>query len=206
MFGRNFIHDYRDKKYQLVVPKAKINKRYWSDNRYWGDQKNTSACVGFAWSHWLSCAPIRNWLRPEAIYELAKHLDQWHGTDYEGTSVRAGAKLLQKLGFIDSYAWATNLQVIIDTILQVGPVVVGTDWYSNMTDPDHRGYLHPSGIYEGGHAYLLTGVNCKQERFRMKQSWGRSWGRNGRAWISFEEFEILLDDAGECCLGVEVKL
>lgn len=121
--------------------------------------------------------------------------------DEEGTTVRAGAKTLQLLGFISEYRWATNIDQVIDTLLEVGPVVVGTNWYEGMDGPT----MQVSGELLGGHAYLLSGVDVLRKTFRVKNSWGRAWANNGRSTMPFTTFKQLLSYNGEACLGVERK-
>jgi C1A family cysteine protease len=38
----------------------------------------------------------------------------------------------------------------------------------------------------------------------MKNSWGRGWGIDGRASISFADMERLILDNGEACMAVQV--
>ena len=203
IFGRYAISDERDKKYKIKAIKSIRTYRYWNDSKCWGDQLNTPHCVGYAWMHWLAAAPIISWLNADGIYYLAQQNDEWEGEDYDGTSVRAGAKVLRMIGLIDSYKWCWDLDMLITTVLDLGPVVVGTNWYTDMENPDKSGILHVSGNNLGGHAYAITGVSKKTELFRMKNSWNRIWGKNGRAYITFEDMAKLIKEDGEVCLAME---
>lgn len=207
-FGRDRLPDSRDRRFRVprrwhqLPPRG---RRYWADYRWMGDQEDSPHCVGFSWAHWLQCAPYRQWVEPLGIYKLAQRLDEWEGTDYDGTSVRAGAKALASLGFIGAYHWATDVHEIAETILHTGPVVVGTEWTEGMSSPDAQGIVRPEGTSLGGHAYILTGVNVERRLFRLKNSWGRGWGRRGRALISFDDMQELISADGEACIGVEKK-
>jgi len=190
----------------LLFRKAKKSKRvtrYWYDNRWWADQGETPHCVGYAWAHWLVNTPVINYMDPNGLYALAQQNDEWPGEDYDGTTVRAGAKVLRTLGFIHEYKWAFTLDTLVEALLEKGPVVVGTDWYEAMSNPNRYGKIKIGGKKEGGHAYLLTGVDTKKRVFRIKNSWGRAWGKQGRALIGFAEMRILLREKGEACLAVE---
>ena len=66
--------------------------------------------------------------------------------------------------------------------------------------------LKPAGELRGGHAYVLNGVNVNKEMFRVKNSWSRRWGDKGRALISFEDMQTLLNQQGEACMASEVKV
>ena len=204
-FGRLAAEDERDRMFQLRVPAAATTQRfaYWSDHTYFGDQLNTPHCVGYAWTHWLCNAPISNYLDPDGIYELAQHIDEWDGTQYFGTSVRAGAKVLHKLGLIERYEWCWDVETLIEAVLSRGPVIVGTDWHRSMDTADENGIIKVAGRSIGGHAYLINGVSRDRGFFRIKNSWGRQWAAEGRAWISFEDMDKLITAEGEVCLAVE---
>lgn len=206
VFGRERAPDPRDKRFSLGCGAFNLPERghrYWQDSRWCGDQGATPQCVGYAWAHWLHAAPFKQYLDPTGIYRLAQLLDEWEGTDYDGTSVRAGAKALSELGLIGAYQWADTVNQIAATILKIGPVVVGTTWTTGMSNPTEGGIIRPEGEELGGHAYLLTGVSLDRRVFRVKNSWGRAWGQRGRAWIRFEDFAALLADGGEACIGRE---
>lgn len=127
------------------------------------------------------------------------------GNSYDGTSVRAGAKILKKQGFINSYYWAWDIDTIVDALLNLGPIVVGTWWTEDMFYPDTKGWIKATGEMAGGHAYLLDGVNTKKKKIRIKNSWGREWGKNGFAYISFDDLDQLIKMNGEACLATEIE-
>jgi len=209
-FGRIYIPDSRDAKYPIRKQSTRRTFRYWWANGWWGDQKNTPQCVAYALVHWLEDGPVTQrqavpCIKPATVYRRAQELDEWPGENYEGTSVRGGAKALQEWGYIKEYRWTSKLSVLISTILESGPVVVGTSWYDKMSYPDDSGLIHIAGELVGGHAYLINGVNCQTELFRFKQSWNRNWGRNGHGYISFDDMRKLIEDEdGEVCQAIEV--
>lgn len=205
VWGRYPIEDERDQKFALSLRGSNLKKKLWADTNWEGDQKATPRCVGFAWAHWLDASPISQFANPDGIYELAQAVDEWEGTDYDGTSVRAGAKVLERIGFITSYQWAFDVEQIVEALLQVGPVVVGTEWLSGMMSPDPRGLIRAKGRSAGGHAYLLTGVDRVQGFVRVKNSWGLRWGVKGRAYLPIDDLGRLLRQQGEACLGIEAR-
>lgn len=205
VFGRRFYPDPRDKKHALARIHSDRLSCSWNDSWWSGDQGGNPACVGFAWAHWLACQPIRQYVDPYGIYGIARYMDEWPGTDHEGTTIRAGAKMLSALGFIGEYRWAWDLDRVVEAILELGPVVIGTNWHLGMDEPDDAGYLNLAGPIVGSHATLLSGVDRRRKRFRLKNSWGPAWGTHGHVWLRFGDFDALLAADGEACLALEKK-
>src|SRR5688500_6601831 len=92
--------------------------RYYA-TRTWLDQNGYPHCVGYAWAHWLELGPVAYPGRltnenADQIYRVAQVVDEWPGIDYAGTSVRAGAKVLQADGRIESYLWAFDAATVMD--------------------------------------------------------------------------------------------
>lgn len=145
-------------------------------------------------------API---VDPAVIYAEAQKLDEWEGEDYDGTSVRAGAKALQRRGWIGEYRWAKTWADIEYALLNRGPLVVGTLWTLGMCEPDGNGRIRVDGPEVGGHAYVLNGINLKSGLLRIKNSWGPEFGRGGHAYVGITEWRDLWSDGGEACLAVE---
>lgn len=158
--------------------------------------------------HWLEDAPVTHAgkapiVDPAALYREAQGLDEWEGEDYDGTSVRAGAKALQKRGWVAEYRWAKNWSDIEYALMNLGPLVVGTLWTLGMCEPDGNGRIRTEGPEVGGHAYVLNGLNLKSGLLRIKNSWGPEYGRGGHAYIGITEWRDLWADGGEACLAVE---
>lgn len=197
--------------------------KYWNSNRWWGDQGGTSQCVVYTAAHmverpnnrttpWQSqgghALKWNGWrfdgqeplINLDDAYNWAQLNDEWPGTDYDGTSVRAGMKYLQRQGLITGYHWAYDNNTIINALLYNGPVSVGTMWTMDMFITNSRGFTRPTGEDAGGHAYLLDGVNTRHKFYRFKNSWGRNWGRYGHGYITFDDFDILLKNWGEAAI------
>ena len=184
------------------------------------DQGQEGACVGFGWTGELIASPKPD-RRVEAntadvyarnIYRQAQHIDEWEGNDYEGTSVLAGAKIVKELGFMESYRWATSVEDLRDTLITTGPVVIGVNWYEGMGWPDEKNLIRPTGGYYGGHCVFVYEYHPKKRLpgdywgrhrvFRIRNSWGESWGTNGSAHILYGDMARLISEGAEMCVPI----
>lgn len=171
----------------------------------WLDQGREGACVGFAWAHEHAARP---YVRPadtalaQALYREAQRLDPWPGEDYSGTSVLAGAKAAQARGHLSEYRWAFTLADALAVVSRHGPAVAGVNWWTGMFTPDAEGFIRPTGQVAGGHAILVRGVNVRRRTITLRNSWGRSWGRDGDCYLTWDDFGTLLADGGELCVPV----
>jgi hypothetical protein len=228
-FGRRFAKDDRDHGYLMrrLLPDARrltlAVRKTWSINARALNQGQTGTCVGHAWRNFLRCAPIRTEKSgPSAfdVYRSAVLKDTWAGNDDEaqladgdpgldfGTSVRAGAEAVTGFGRLKSYVWAFSLQPAVEWVLTEGPVVLGTNWYSSLSQPDAQGIsrITPTATVIGGHAYLLRGVDTRKALARCCNSWGDGWGKSGEFFLPFRDLERLILEDGEACSAVEQRL
>ena len=216
--GRVYVPDERDKQFQLrsalPIEAPNINYKYWWSSGWWGNQGRTSQCVAYSWAHWLAEGPLTQGAKRKGtkssidttyLYNEAQKNDDWEGEEYNGTSVRAGAKILKREGYISSYNWAWDIDTIKTALLTAGPLVVGTVWTHDMFFPNEKGIITATGENLGGHAYLLDGINIKKKLIRIKNSWDREWGKKGFAYISFDDMTKLISQYGEACLAVEIE-
>jgi hypothetical protein len=219
--GRIEVPDERDRMFLLAdaLPPAAAEDlpeyKYWWASGWWGNQGSLPHCVAYSWLHWVEDGPVthfyegrdtRPMLNPKGLYDACQLVDQWPGENYDGTSVRAGAKMLAQHGVIKEYRWAWDIDTALRALRSAGPLVVGTWWYMDMFYPDSKGFIRPTGDKAGGHAYVINGVNMNKGFVRIKNSWGRDWGRRGYAYMKIDDFASLIESGGEVCMAVEKKL
>lgn len=220
-FGRLVAIDERDKRprYAMAAPPTDRTHRNWLSLGGPWDQGSTSQCVAYSSHRYLHTHPVVNrpWMPHADLYHQCQLVDEWPGEDYDGTSVRAAFKVFKTFGAVESYNWAFELEPVVRHVLEIGPVVMGTDWTDGMFDVDAHGYIWPTGDLAGGHAWLLVAVNRNRSNpdgtrgaGRLLNSWGR-WGHNssGRAWVAFHVLERLIAGLdqwpGEAAVGKEIK-
>jgi C1A family cysteine protease len=185
------------------------------------DQGQEGACVGFGWSCELAARPsevedVTDAFARESIYWQAQRTDEYEGGAYpgadpfsEGSSVLAGAKVCQSLGFFSEYRWALTLEDLVLAVGYKGPAVIGIDWYEGMYDPDADGFIHPAGQIVGGHCICIIGVHVELNEggkidplrswFLLQNSWGASWGMDGRCRLTVVEM-MKLWPGGDFCI------
>lgn len=217
--GRLPAIDFRDRRFLAKPPEANqinVSMKHWHTGNVL-DQGESPQCVAFAWEQYLESGPVTNkpYETPDQLYHEAQKVDEFPGEDYDGTSVRAGAKVIAAAGLLGNYVWAFDLSTATRSLLTQGPLVMGTNWDNAMFEPfTYKGttFIKRGGGNAGGHAYVVFGVNLKRPCFcgdlgavEMINSWGRSWADNGRAWICLKEFSTLISENGEACMATEIK-
>lgn len=211
----------------LSFPARELFRRTEVANHTWRapvtplDQGSEGACVGYGWTHEALTTPVRvdlaqlaqkQWpTEPHAfatsVYRAAQKIDEWGGEAYEGTSVNAGAKIMRERGLIKEWRWAFGVDDVMLSILNVGPVVLGINWYSGMYVAKN-GIVDVSGSLVGGHCLLANATRKKgvifedEEAIGWVNSWGPGYGRNGRAWIRKSQLATLLSQQGEAAVPV----
>lgn len=166
--------------YLTKIGKKNLIYKVWDRGEVW-DQGGQNSCVGFACAMLLESDPkaVKS-PDPDLIFQEAKKFDAAAKT---GTGIRSGLKALQKMGYVKSYYMTDEITEIIVAVLNLGPVVVGIDFYHGMIKAVDR--LYASGGIAGQHAVVVYGVDLKKEDFLIVNSHGVEWGVLGTARVSF---------------------
>jgi hypothetical protein len=211
--------DERSRNFPLTVEaEPKRVRRLWRQGVVL-DQGNEGACVGFGWTgtelsgpQWPDPQPTKTagYMRAIDRYRRAQTIDEWPGEAYSGTSVLAGAKVMQADGVVSEYRWCFGIDDVRNALLTHGPVVIGIPWYSKMYSTNLDGTVKIGGDKVGGHCLFLNGYHPAKlvdgkprEMFRWRNSWGSTYGINGSAWISTDALMVLLEEA-EACVPTKV--
>jgi hypothetical protein len=215
--GRHLHHDPRSLNYpitEFLDQTKKITSKHW--RRYLGplDQGQLGSCTGNACAGMIGSVPLhinRAAGGPKIdenlaieLYEKATQIDEFGGeyppTD-TGSSTLGVLKAAQQLGYITSYHWGFGVHDMMLTVAQLGPVIVGVNWYEGMDHPDGNGFLNIQGDIRGGHEFEVLAIEVETQSFIMENSWGKHWGNNGRAKITWHDMDRLLDQDGEVGIG-----
>src|SRR5690625_1295191 len=134
-FGRVYKEDIRDNEHLLLSSSfdtmPQIDEKFWWSGGWYGNQKTTPHCVAYSWSHWFEDGPVIQNAMPERlkpVFDLKEFYDECRKRDgidgnYEGTTVRAAAKILRELNVIYEYRWAKSIDDVIAAVTYIGPVV-----------------------------------------------------------------------------------
>lgn len=208
--GRHVNHDPKSRDYAFGATKPP-GTVLWNHSAPVLDQGDLGSCTGNALAQWLNVTINKRINRPTmteknavALYSTATRLDdapgQYPPTD-TGSSGLAVCKAGVRAGYLTSYRHTFSFDAFLSTV-QHAPVIVGTAWYEGMFEPDKDNVLKPTGAVAGGHEYLILGVDTNKQLVTILNSWSSSWGKNGRAFIRFDDFRALLADSGDVTVPI----
>ncbi|MGB5390263.1 MAG: C1 family peptidase [Thermoanaerobaculia bacterium] len=161
---------------------------------------------------------------PRMLYEMAKKYDEWKGEDYSGSSCRGAIRGWYSMGVCTEdlapyVASQKNWSLDIDQAKDARATTVGayyrvnkrlSDYHAALNEADalyasaqvHKGWQRGSvkngripfkAGSIGGHAFAIVGYN--QDGFWVQNSWGDSWGDNGVALWTYEDWLENVRDA-----------
>lgn len=105
---------------------------------------------------------------------------------------------LEKHGYIKSWVHTRSLHTAL-RLLVAGPISIGVSWFQDMFQPDSADTIHvdeASGL-AGGHQIEVLALDVEGQRVQLCNSWGPGWGTDGRAWVSWTDFDLLLHLGGD---------
>lgn len=218
---------------QAIVDGKKPQSQDWGiQSPFLINQGKEGACVGFAITNKLQARPqevsvgdeiVSNKFAIERIYHEAQKIDPWPGGAYSGatpvyhgTSVLAGIKAAQTLGYFEEYRWSFGLRDLVLGLGHSGPALLGIAWYDTNYTPDVKGYISPKGNKVGGRAILARSVkivwregfswdtnewdavDLDSSYITLRNSWG-VWGYkdSGDCFVTLSDIRQWLDNDGE---------
>lgn len=203
-------HDPRDYNIRNFIPKGAmlepLASKKWDFPMEALDQGETTHCVGFSMADFGINYPTFTLYENEdghEFYYKCKEVDGNPNSE-EGSYIRSAAKVLKDIGAIEGYAFATKLEAIKWWLLNKGPIIAGTLWTEGMMEPDENNVIETTGEILGGHAYVLNEWR-EDDYIGIQNSWGPSWGDNGKAYIKAEEFIAIFPYEGEALAAVELE-
>lgn len=176
------VKDWGIDRYLQSIDKKNISYKTWKTGGIYTQEG--ASCVGCASAMLLASEPnaieSKNIPSPEAILEESKKFDK---VEKVGTDMKSGLKALEKMGFVKSYYYSDKIDEILISVLNLGPVVIGVDWYYGMQHCS--GILKKTGGLLGQHAVVVYGVDLKKGYFLVVNSHGEDWGKDGKGKIGF---------------------
>lgn len=223
LLGRTVEHDPHNWAYRSAVRRVQARRNIIHDCRApILDQGELGSCGGNTAVEWLNCGvalgnrmqtklngivrrhPKYYLTEPDAVemYSAATQLDddgipgKYPPSD-TGTSAVGLGKAMVLFDSITVYNWTFTFESFLAN-LQQQPIMVGTNWYESMFDPNASGYVVPLGTDPaGGHEYLARGVSFTQQYILCRNHWTKDWGVKGEFKISFGNMNRLLNEQGD---------
>lgn len=85
------------------------------------------------------------------------------------------------------YARIRNTSELMQSLTVNGPCFIGTEWLDSWYDTDVLSA--DRSPVSGGHAVCAVGFDRRRKLIRIRNQWGKNWGDNGYAWMTFTAFD-----------------
>lgn len=180
------------------------------------DQGSTGSCTGNAGIGCIGTGPFFASHGPDhysldevgavALYSDATRNDSYPGeypptdTGSDGLTI---AKVLQASGEISGYRHTFSLDEALKA-LSVTPFITGVSWFQDMFRPAPDGQVTPTGALAGGHEFVADELDVENQRIWFTNSWGTSWGVEGRFYMTWADYGLLLGQQGDVTIFVPI--
>lgn len=181
----------------VVLPKSFRAKAYPVLN-----QGNTPKCVAYSGALNRTVEELVDEKKLEFFDapELYARCKEQDGAPTEaGTEIRVALIILKARGMktvsgiskpIFAYSRLASIDEIKASVLLTHTTWIGSVWYNSWFSPTKSGLLPKPDSVAGGHAYNVVGWSDSKKAFKIQNSWGASWGLNGRAWLPYKYIDF----------------
>lgn len=116
----------------------------------------------------------------DALYKMRKD------KSIQGMQPKEALTILKSLSHIKTFAKVSSIQS-----LKASLVVNGSALIALPVRDSSMGAFWQGGGFEGGHAVAVVGFD--EKGFTIKNSWGSSYGYNGRFTLPYDDFGVLYE-------------
>lgn len=161
------------------------------------DQGSTNMCVTHAvacFLNWVTDMKLKTSKKDNNIDIKQIYAARADKSGDNGMSIKEALSLLRKSGVksstgvikIHDFAMIGSEQIMKQAILCNGPVLIALPVY----DSSRNDFWNGSSL-EGGHCVAVVGYN--KEGFVIRNSWGRSYGRDGYWTLPYSDFDKIME-------------
>lgn len=185
--------------------------------------------------HRRKIVPDVKQVSPRMLYEMAKRYDEWPGENYSGSSARGAMKGWYKHGVCGEECWPYNnkkkdqrlnearttdalkrplgayyrvnhkdLVAIHSAMAEVGILYATGTVHEGWENIDENGVIPFMETALGGHAFAIVAYDIRG--FWIQNSWGKDWGKEGFALITYDDWLVNGTDLWVARLGAPVTM
>jgi hypothetical protein len=174
--------------------------------------------------------PSKEEVSADMLYRLARRYDEWPGENYDGSSARGAMKGWHKHGVCSTLTWKEaggrltpkvsdeavgnplgayyrvnhkDLVAMHCAITEVGILYATASVHEGWDKVDKKGVIPFREQMLGGHAFAIVAYDDKG--FWIQNSWGDTWGMEGFACITYDDWLANGTDVWVARLGVPVR-
>jgi hypothetical protein len=202
--GRHVHHDSRSKNYPAPQAPSIVDVRHRSTGLPL-NQGKAASCTANALCAALNCAP--DYTGTPCTEDNAIQLYIRETTDegkpyprYDpGGSGLAVCQAAIEMGWLSAYGHTFDLGSALRALV-LRPTIFGITWYSSFDTPDYNGNvtIASSAFVRGGHEVCACGIDVARQLVWFWNSWGPTYGEQGKFSIGWETLETLLAAEGDC--------
>lgn len=172
---------------------------------------------------------------PRMLYEMARRYDEWPGEAYDGSSARGAMKGWHRHGVCAEECWSytasktdhrltekrtadalrrplgayyrvnhKDLVSMHSALAEVGVLYVTANVHEGWHNIGKDGVIPQTEQLLGGHAFALVAYD--ERGFWLQNSWGRDWGSEGFALVTYDDWLAHGTDCWVARLGAPVLL